>query len=129
MKCSATASTVRGHSKRQAYRGAILLSSHRTMEGVRKLWYLDQPFHTPTSSRARPSATTILHPRHLRARLGRAFSLRWHAAAESAFARIVSERRPCVTTSFILLECGNTAAHRPYRNLVCVMREKMDLRN
>ena len=29
----------------------------------------------------------------------------WHAAAGNAFAEIMSERRPFVTTRFILLEC------------------------
>jgi predicted nucleic acid-binding protein len=39
------------------------------------------------------------------------------------------ERRPFVTTTFILLECGNYAARRPYRNEVSVLRQKLELRN
>jgi len=53
----------------------------------------------------------------------------WHAAAGRAFARIMSERRPFVTTRFILLECGNTAARRPYRNEVSVLRKTLELRD
>ena len=53
----------------------------------------------------------------------------WHAAAERAFAKIMSERRLFLTTSFILLECGNTAARRPYRNEVSVLRKKLELRD
>ena len=52
----------------------------------------------------------------------------WHAASEAAFAQIKSERRPFVTTTFILLECGNYAARRPYRNEVSVLRQKLELR-
>ena len=53
----------------------------------------------------------------------------WHSAAEAAFAQIVAERRPFVTTTFILLECGNYAARRPYRNEVSVLLSNLELRN
>jgi uncharacterized protein len=53
----------------------------------------------------------------------------WHTAAENAFAAIVAKRRSLVTTSFVLLECGNTAARRPYRNEVSILRAKLELRN
>ena len=53
----------------------------------------------------------------------------WHTAAEAAFAQITSERRPFVTTTFILLECGNYAARRPYRKEVSVLRQQLELRN
>ena len=33
-----------------------------------------------------------------------------------------------MTTTFVLLECGNTAARRPYRNRVSVLRQKMEQR-
>jgi predicted nucleic acid-binding protein len=52
----------------------------------------------------------------------------WHAVAEKAFAQIVSERRPFVSTSFVLLECGNAAARRPYRSHVCLLRNKLEQR-
>ena len=53
----------------------------------------------------------------------------WHAAAEEAFARVMSMRRPLVTTSYVLLECGNTAARRPYRSEVSLLREMLELRD
>jgi uncharacterized protein len=52
----------------------------------------------------------------------------WHSAAERAFAQIMSKRRPFTTTSFILLECGNMAARRPYRNEVPTLRKNLELR-
>jgi predicted nucleic acid-binding protein len=39
----------------------------------------------------------------------------WHAAASAAYAEILARREPVVTTSWILMECGNAAARRPYR--------------
>ena len=53
----------------------------------------------------------------------------WHAAAENAYAQVVSDRRRFVTTTFILLECGNTAARRPYRSHVSALRDKLERRN
>jgi predicted nucleic acid-binding protein len=53
----------------------------------------------------------------------------WHTAAEAAFAQITSERRTFVTTTFILLECGNYAARRPYRKELSVLRRQLELRN
>lgn len=46
----------------------------------------------------------------------------WHEAAEGAFAAIVARRDALLTTSFILLECGNAAARRPYREEVVALR-------
>jgi len=53
----------------------------------------------------------------------------WHHGAEDAYRQIVSSRQPVVTTTFILLECGNTAARRTYREDVCVLRRTLELRN
>lgn len=36
----------------------------------------------------------------------------WHAHAVSAFARLAGEKTRLVTTTFVLLECGNAAARR-----------------
>ena len=50
----------------------------------------------------------------------------WHEAAEEAFLN-VSETRPAfLTTTFVLLECGNAAARRPYRHAVGRLRERME---
>lgn len=50
----------------------------------------------------------------------------WHDAAERAFVKLSSARRPIVTTSFVLLECGNAAARRPYRCEVHRLHETLD---
>ena len=50
----------------------------------------------------------------------------WHGPAEAAFTRLVETRATLVTTTFVLLECGNAAARRPYRHAVDRLREKME---
>ena len=45
-------------------------------------------------------------------------SHQWHSAADAAFAALQAAHRPVLTTSFVLLECGNAAARRPYRQTV-----------
>jgi predicted nucleic acid-binding protein len=53
----------------------------------------------------------------------------WHVAAEAAFAKITAARQPFLTTTFILLECGNMAARRPYRNEVSALLKNLQLRD
>jgi predicted nucleic acid-binding protein len=50
----------------------------------------------------------------------------WHDAAEEAFAGLKRDKSPLVTTTFVLLECGNAAARRPYRQAVDRLRERME---
>lgn len=52
----------------------------------------------------------------------------WHHSAETAFRRIISQRLPFRTTTFILVECGNAAARRPYRLEVDVLRSRLESR-
>ena len=52
----------------------------------------------------------------------------WHDAADRAYKQIVSSRQPIVTTTFILLECGNAAARRVYREDVCILRRTLEER-
>jgi predicted nucleic acid-binding protein len=52
----------------------------------------------------------------------------WHTAASAAYAVIVSKRQPFVTTTFVLMECGNAAARRPYRQEVRVLQQKLEQR-
>ena len=40
----------------------------------------------------------------------------WHAPASQAYQLLTSQRSHLFTTHFVLLECGNAAARRPYRN-------------
>jgi predicted nucleic acid-binding protein len=53
----------------------------------------------------------------------------WHAAAETAYQQMVSQRKPALTTTFVLLECGNTAARRSFRSDVCALRQILEVRN
>lgn len=53
----------------------------------------------------------------------------WHVAAENAYVEIVSKRRPLQTTTFVLLECGNAAARRPYRHNISSLRRTLEQRN
>jgi predicted nucleic acid-binding protein len=39
----------------------------------------------------------------------------WHSAAKNAFQQIMTAGAELTTTSFVVLECGNAAARRPYR--------------
>ena len=50
----------------------------------------------------------------------------WHDAAEAAFDLLRSDRIALFTTTFVLLECGNAAARRPYRNAVDDLREVLE---
>jgi predicted nucleic acid-binding protein len=52
----------------------------------------------------------------------------WHAAAREAFDRLKATQTQLVTTPFILLECGNAAARRPYRVEVNLLRKRMEQR-
>jgi uncharacterized protein len=49
----------------------------------------------------------------------------WHANAQTAFEMLTSARHSVATTTFVLLECGNAAARRPYRNVVAEWRSAM----
>jgi predicted nucleic acid-binding protein len=42
----------------------------------------------------------------------------WHSAAEGAYRDARKARREFCTTSFVMLECGNSASRRPYRGRV-----------
>ena len=53
----------------------------------------------------------------------------WHGLAEAAYKQIVAQRKSPLTTTFILLECGNTAARRTFRSDVCALRHTLELRN
>lgn len=46
----------------------------------------------------------------------------WHAAAESAWARVLADETDFLTTSLVLVECANAAARRPYRAAVAELR-------
>jgi len=49
----------------------------------------------------------------------------WHAAAEDAFSQLLRDNSPLLTTSYVLLECGNAASRRPYRSRVNALRAQL----
>jgi predicted nucleic acid-binding protein len=53
----------------------------------------------------------------------------WHSDAEVAFQRLTARRASVVTTAFVLLECGNAAARRPYRDEVDRLRQFLEQRH
>lgn len=50
----------------------------------------------------------------------------WHSAAADAFKEIETSRSDVVTTRFVLAECGNAAARRPYRSAVVDLRDVLE---
>jgi predicted nucleic acid-binding protein len=53
----------------------------------------------------------------------------WHQAAQNSFGQLVASRASVITTSYVLLECGNAAARRPYRSAVTRLRQQMEQGN
>lgn len=51
----------------------------------------------------------------------------WHAAARQAWDAIDLDATRLVTSSFILLECGNHAARKPYRGEVIALRDDLGM--
>ena len=51
----------------------------------------------------------------------------WHRAAQACFSELLACRADLVTSGFILLECGNAAARRPYRSAVSRLRKQVEL--
>jgi predicted nucleic acid-binding protein len=49
----------------------------------------------------------------------------WHATADGTYRGLLAQGRRLVTTDFVLLECGNAAARRPYRRRVDVLRRAL----
>ncbi len=50
----------------------------------------------------------------------------WHSATQACFSELLGCRADLVTSSFVLLECGNAAARRPYRSTVSRLRKQME---
>jgi predicted nucleic acid-binding protein len=50
----------------------------------------------------------------------------WHAAASSAYERLLRIGAQLTTTSFVLLECGNAAARQPFLRDVNELRKQLD---
>ena len=50
----------------------------------------------------------------------------WHHAALACFSELLACRADLITSSFVLLECGNAAARKPYRSAVSRLRKQME---
>jgi predicted nucleic acid-binding protein len=50
----------------------------------------------------------------------------WHSAAATASNQLQTSGSLVVTTTYVLLECGNAAARRPYRTAVDRLRQALD---
>ena len=50
----------------------------------------------------------------------------WHDWAVPVYERLVGERRRLTTSLYVLLECGNAAAKRPYRDDVTDLFHRLD---
>jgi uncharacterized protein len=46
----------------------------------------------------------------------------WHKAAQRQFEQLLQRDIPLVTTPHVLIECGNAASRRPYRQCVNLLR-------
>jgi predicted nucleic acid-binding protein len=49
----------------------------------------------------------------------------WHIPAAGAYRRLLGAGRSILTTSYVLLECGNASARKPYRFRVNAFREAL----
>src|SRR5688572_15098278 len=49
----------------------------------------------------------------------------WHQGAQAALEKLTTARHSLITTTFVLLECGNAAARQPYRTTVVEWRDVM----
>jgi predicted nucleic acid-binding protein len=49
----------------------------------------------------------------------------WHQAAQRAYDGIKQARIPIVTTTYVLLECGNSGARRSFRPAIAIWREAL----
>jgi len=50
----------------------------------------------------------------------------WHEAADKSWRKILASEAVPYSTPFILLECGNAAARRPYRSHVDSIRQQFE---
>ena len=53
----------------------------------------------------------------------------WHTDAKAAFSELKQARTEILTTSFVLLECGNSAARKPYRLDAIELEEQLKSRD
>ncbi|MBN2577910.1 MAG: type II toxin-antitoxin system VapC family toxin [Pirellulales bacterium] len=52
----------------------------------------------------------------------------WHVSAKCSFDELAAAECDLVTTSAVLLECGNAAARQPFRHEVVLLRRNLESR-
>jgi uncharacterized protein len=52
----------------------------------------------------------------------------WHTSAKKAFDELVVTQHEFITTSAVLLECGNAATRQPFRHEVVLLRKQLESR-
>jgi predicted nucleic acid-binding protein len=50
----------------------------------------------------------------------------WHGVAEQAYRKAKAANCEFCSTSYVLLECGNAASRRPYRDRVVQMMRRLE---
>src|SRR5205814_8531291 len=50
----------------------------------------------------------------------------WHQAAQRCFQELLASRADFITSTSVLLECGNAAARRPYRSAASRLRTQLE---
>jgi hypothetical protein len=50
----------------------------------------------------------------------------WHGMAKDRFIQLSRVRTNVITTTFVILECGNASARRPYRAAVSRLRQELE---
>jgi len=50
----------------------------------------------------------------------------WHGPAKRAFESLAAAERVLLTTTFVLLECGNAASRQPFRREVSLLRHQLE---
>ena len=51
----------------------------------------------------------------------------WHQQASVVYAELLAVNARILTTTYVLLECGNAAARRPYRDALIQLRQRLQL--
>ena len=49
----------------------------------------------------------------------------WHESAEVAMARLIASKHRFFSSELVMMECGNSAARRPFRDSVLRMRQSL----
>jgi predicted nucleic acid-binding protein len=53
----------------------------------------------------------------------------WHTSAAPVFFQLLKENAVLFTTEFVLAECANAAARKPYRSQVAILRDQLAAQN